>query len=92
MLTDDLVQAVCEALDFGGDRVARAALLACTRATLAQWTAGLLSAETAAARIRRLRVAHGVVSRRLSVTHQPNGAVVSTPTSAYSPACPPTSW
>lgn len=94
MLTDDPLGAVCDALDHeaaGGDVATRAALLGWTRATLSQWSAGLLPADVAAARIRLLGRVQGVVSLRRSTTHQPNGEVVSTPTREYSPACAPTS-
>jgi hypothetical protein len=58
MLTTELMNAVMAALDEEAcehDRTRRAALLTWTRATFAQWSAGALTAEEAAARIESFR-------------------------------------
>ena len=50
MLTDELLQAVCDTLECDAsedDPVARAMILAWTRATLAQWSGGRLTPEHA---------------------------------------------
>jgi hypothetical protein len=68
MLTDDLLQATCDALEHDAaqtDPDARHHLLSWTRTTLARWSSGSLTAEQAAARIRALQRAQGVVALRL---------------------------
>jgi hypothetical protein len=97
MLTSDLVDAVCEALELESaavDVAERALLLAWTRATLWQWRSGTITSQRAARLLREFSALHGarVVSRRRSMTHDADGLVVPRPTAAYSPACAPTGW
>lgn len=63
-LTDDLVQAVHETLDREArerDWPQRALLLAWTRATLAQWRDGLITAEQAVVNLRTNRAYHTAI-------------------------------